>query len=153
MTNTSTPAEANKELGDIRFAAIEAVEVNWEQFKREAEQIPYADGPSLGINGFVRGAQWQASREQQWVPVLSSPPDNGSIVTAGHTVGWIEPDILFRDGHFYKRVNHLTGGDAGFKQKDWKKPDGNPASPDEWPWGPELFPTHYQPLPSPPQQS
>lgn len=47
MTTTSTLAEARKELGDIRFAAIEAVEVNWEQFKREAEKIPY--GPAATI--------------------------------------------------------------------------------------------------------
>jgi len=104
---------------------------------------------ALGALEAARAAG-QASREQQWIPVSEQPKD-GSIVTVGHTAGWIEPDILFRQGKFYKRVNHLTGGDAGFKQKDWKKPDGNPAGPDEWPYGPELFPTHYQPLPQPPQ--
>lgn len=91
----------------------------------------------------------QIVKVEGWVPI-SKPPANGSIVTAGHTAGWTVPDVLYVDGHFYQRVNHLTGGHAGFKQKDWKKPNGDPASPDEWPWGPELFPTHYMPAPVPP---
>jgi len=87
----------------------------------------------------------------KWINISDELPEPGSIVIAGHSAGWIERDVLFAEGGFRKRHNALTGGEAGYRQKDWKKPNGDPASPEDWPWGQTLRPTHWQLYPEPPQ--
>lgn len=91
-------------------------------------------------------AQGQADA-QRWIPVTEKLPNQGDKVIAGHTSGWVWDDIMFLDGAFRLRKNAETGGSAGYKQKDTKKPNGDPAGPDEWLWGGICSPTHWMPIP------
>lgn len=89
-----------------------------------------------------------------WISVKDRLPENRQRVIVGHSLGrWVKDDVLFvaEDQSFRLRVNAATGGDAGYKQKDTKKPNGDPAGPDDWLWGAQTFPTHWMPLPTPPK--
>lgn len=89
----------------------------------------------------------------EWIRIADRLPQNRQKVIVGHSKGqWVRDDVLFvaEDQSFRLRVNAATGGDAGYKQKDTKKPNGDPAGPDEWLWGWQAFPTHWMPLPEAP---
>lgn len=89
-----------------------------------------------------------------WISITDKLPLDKQKVTIGHCHGkWIEWDVLFiaKDNSFRLRVNANLGGDAGYKQKDTKKPNGDKAGPDEWLLGAQAFPTHWMPLPETPK--
>lgn len=86
----------------------------------------------------------------QWFNVYDHPPMDGQIVIAAHCLGkWVEPEVMYYELGFYKRVNANTGGMAGFQCL--KDANGNSIPVDERRFGFRVFPTHWAPIPSPPK--